>query len=274
MIRMQTFGNNMTMNEPISMVGAEVQDFHTRLLRVSLALEDSQIYWQHWKSLSQSENPSLLAFENRWFGSKSLNRVKLLLATFHHRYDPYLEAIQVLSAWCPRDPISRQNLVHWFTQLSDPIYRRFTGSFLANRRLQTDPIINRDIVARWVPQAIQADWASATTLRMATALITCATAAGLCQETTGNRRLTYPQVSDEALVYWLYVLRSLKFDGSLLENPYFASVGLSEGGLEQRVRRLQGLSFNRMGDLHEFNWQYPVLKDWAEAELELRGLSV
>jgi hypothetical protein len=39
--------------------------------------------------------------------------------------------------------------------------------------------------------------------------------------------------------------------------------------LEQRLRRLPGLSFNRMGDLYEFSWQYPDLKSWAMHELNL-----
>ncbi len=105
---------------------------------------------------------------------------------------------------------------------------------------------------------------------MATGLIASSTAAGLCAENPGIRSLKYPKVTDEALTYWLYFLRHLSFKGSILDNPYLASVGLSEGFLEQRLRRLLGLSFNRMGDLHEFGWYYADLKSWAIQALGLK----
>ena len=77
-------------------------------------------------------------------------------------------------------------------------------------------------------------------------------------------------MSDEALAYWMYFLRELTFDGSLLNNPYLGSVGLSGEFLEQRLRRVPGLGFARMGDLYEFDWQYPDLVIWAENILGLR----
>jgi hypothetical protein len=52
-----------------------------------------------------------------------------------------------------------------------------------------------------------------------------------------------------------------------MENPYLASVGLSEGFLEQRLRKLPDISFNRMAELHDFGWAYPDLKTWALARL-------
>ena len=37
------------------------------------------------------------------------------------------------------DPATRQVICHWHAQLSDPIYRRFTGEFLIERRTLKDP---------------------------------------------------------------------------------------------------------------------------------------
>jgi hypothetical protein len=99
--------------------------------------------------------------------------------------------------------------------------------------------------------------------------MTSAVAAGLCSGGSGMRSLKYPTVTDEALAYGLYFLRHLSFAGSLLENPYLASVGLSEGFLEQRLRRLPGLSFSRMGELQDFGWHYPDLKSWAMHTLDV-----
>ena len=260
--------------------GAEIEPFHSRLLRVSLALEESRAYWeQREESLRTAKLPMAnsakaklaeQAFESRWFGNKSLERVRRLLADFSYRYDSYPATLSVLTRWQPSDPITRQNICHWHLQLADPMYRDFSGHFLEQRRLDSaanTTSIDRDIVARWVSQNLPTEWATTTVLRMATALITCATAAGLCEHSSGARVLTYPKVTDAALAYWLYFLKDLRFTGTLLANPYFSSVGLSEGFLEPRLRQLSGLTFSRMGDLHEFNWQYANLERWAEGEL-------
>ncbi|MFM7425256.1 MAG: hypothetical protein ACKO7W_09750 [Elainella sp.] len=249
--------------------GQEFTQFHTRILRVSLAIEESRAYWEHLKLDTPREKRAEGAFEERWFGSKSMDRVRRLLAEFSHRYDAYPVALQVLTQWRPSDAVTRQNICHWHMQLADPTYRAFTGVFLEQRRLQPGAGIDRDGVARWVSQQLKVEWSSATTQRMAAGLIASATDAGLCSENAGTRSLRYPKVTDEALAYWLYLLRNLSFEGTILDNPYLASVGLSEGFLEQRLRRLPGLSFNRMNDLHEFNWQYPSLKTWAVEELGL-----
>ena len=82
--------------------------------------------------------------------------------------------------------------------------------------------------------------------------------------------MKYPKITDEALAYWLYFLQHLSFTGTLLDNPYFKSVGLSDSLLEQRLRSLPGITFKRMGELYDFGWQYPDLKTWAIASLALQ----
>ena len=249
--------------------GLEVKKFHTRLLRVSLVEAESKAYWEQVCRGVPREKRAVVAFEERWFGSKSMDRVRRLLSEFNHRYDAYPSALDVLTHWCPSDGLTRQLICHWHMQLSDPIYRDFTGVFLAQRWLQSSPSIQRDIVARWVTQQLPGEWSSSTILRMATGLIASAADAGLCADASGQRELMHPKVTDDALAYWMYFMRHLSFEGTLLENPYFVSVGLTEGFLEQRLRKLPSLSFNRMGDLVDFGWHYPDLKTWAIAELGL-----
>ena len=52
--------------------GKEVQQFHTRILRVSLAVEESRVYWEHLKQEIPKQKRVAIAFEQRWFGSKSM----------------------------------------------------------------------------------------------------------------------------------------------------------------------------------------------------------
>lgn len=249
--------------------GAEVSQFHARTLRTSLVVEESRIYWARSQDNIPRENRAIVAFEERWFGGKSMARVQTLLTEFGHRFDAYPMALEVLRQWCPSDLATRQNICHWHLQLIDPLYRDFAGTFLEQRRSQLHPSVDRDVTVRWVKQKLDDKWAAVTTIRMATSLITAATSAGLCSDNQGTRTLKYPRVSDEALAYWLYFLKDLKFEGTLLTNSYLASVGLSEDFLEQRLLRLPGISFSRMGDLLEFTWHHPNLKIWAIKELEL-----
>jgi hypothetical protein len=261
-------------DEASATYGVEVTKAHSRMLRIPLVVEDSRAYWAHWRSDIAKADRARIAFEERWFGSKSMARVQALLSDFQHRFDAYPVALTVLINWCPEDPVTRQNICHWHTQLTDPIYRQFTGTFLADRAEQTHATIDRDVVYRWVVHEIGATWSAATVQRMATSLLTAATAAGLCADQVGSRQLAYPKVTDEALAYWMYFLRGLTFEGTLLNNPYLRSLGLSGEFLEQRLRRLPGLGFARMGNLYEFEWKYLDLLTWAGGTLEKSGGSL
>jgi hypothetical protein len=209
------------------------------------------------------EQRAAVAFEERWFGSKSMARVRLFLGELHYRFDSFPAALEVLSCWRPADPITRQNICHWHLQLTDPTYRAFTGEFLEQRRDQGLTAIDRDVVARWLTQEFKLDWARVTLQRMASSLLTAAAAAGLCSSGSGSRTIVYPKVSNESLGYWLYFSRHLSFKGSQIDNPYLRSVGISKLNLEQRVRQLPGFNFSCMSDLHDFGWHYPDLQTWA-----------
>ena len=246
---------------------SEAQEIHTRLIRMALGVEESRAYWEHVDSDIPAAGRALLAFEQRWFGSKSLERVRFLLASFAVRYDAFPEALAVLRRWRGMDATTRQLLCHWHLQLSDPIYRRFTGEFLVTRRGLRDPKIDRDIVLRWVKNEFPGRWAEATAVQVASKLLSATSEAGLISPKRDPRALLLPKVSDLALAYLLHLLRSVRFEGTFTENPYLASVGLTEGFLDQRFRTLPGISFRRLGQVVDFEWDAPTLTAWAEATL-------
>ena len=86
-------------------------------------------------------------------------------------------------------------------------------------------------------------------------------------------------MDDLSLTYLLFLLREVQFDGTLLDNPYLASVGLRDDVLERRLKRLSALRFRRQGELVDFDWQFDSLTDWARATvcateaMPLRGAS-
>ncbi|AUX37618.1 hypothetical protein SOCE836_098480 [Sorangium cellulosum] len=246
---------------------AEATEVHTRILRLALGIEESRSYWEHVVPSVPAADRGLVAFEHRWFGSKSLERVRFLLSNFVDRYDAFPEALDVLRRWRSMDAATRQVVCHWHLQLSDPLYRRFTGQFLVERRGLRDPKVDREVVLRWVKNEFPDRWSEATLVQFASKLLSAASEAGVVSAKRDPRALLMPKVPDLALAYLMHLLRGLRFAGTLTENPYLTSVGLAEGVLDQRLRSLRGMTFRRMAHLTEFEWEAPTLTAWAEAAL-------
>lgn len=245
----------------------EATTVHTRILRLALGIEDSRSYWEHCDPTVPLTERTQRAFEQRWFGSKSLERVRFLLSNFVDRYDAFPEALAVLRRWRSMDAAERQVICHWHLQLSDPLYRRFTGHFLVERRGLRDPKIDRDVVLRWVKDEFPDRWSEATAVQFASKLLSAASEAGVISPKIDPRTLLIPKVSDLALGYLFHLLRGLRFAGTLIDNPYLASVGLTDGFLDQRLRVIPGITFRRMQHLIEFDWDHATLTAWAEARL-------
>ncbi len=246
---------------------AEFTVVHTRLLQLALAIEDSRAYWANVDPTMARARAALAAFEQRWFGAKSLGRVKKLIANFVLRYDSFPAALTVLRQWPAMDPATRQAICHWHLQLVDPMYRRFTTEFLGQRCDADDPDLDRGRVSRWLRSTYGDRWAGSTINQFASKLLSAATQAGLVSRYPGSRRRLLPKLTDQALGYLLYLLRATTFAGNLVGNPYMESVGLSGALLEARLQRLPGITYRRLVDVDDFGWHYPSLTAWAEASL-------
>ncbi len=59
------------------------------------------------------------AFEQRWFGAKSLGRIRVLIPDLKARYDAFPAAFAILRRWPDMDPLARRIICHWHLQLSD-----------------------------------------------------------------------------------------------------------------------------------------------------------
>ncbi|MBT9554537.1 MAG: DUF1819 domain-containing protein [Myxococcales bacterium] len=246
---------------------AEITELHTGLMRLSLALEDSRAYFA-------SVDPSMplaarlnTAFEQRWFGPKSAARVTYLLRKFAFRYDQFPSALDALRRWTQMEPDARRLVCHWHVQLTDPLYRAFTGQYLVQRRAGPRPTIDYDTVVRWMNDQFASRWSVASCRQFASKLLSAAHEAGLVTTTLDPRPLVTPRVSNTALQYLLYLLRETHFEGSLLDNPYLASVGLMGPALEDRLSHLSSVHFSRMAQLKDLTWAFPDLRTWAEAVL-------
>ncbi|MCA9678851.1 MAG: DUF1819 domain-containing protein [Myxococcales bacterium] len=246
----------------------EATDPHSRLLRCSLCVEESRSYWAH-VDPTDPRGSAATAFVDSWFGTKSEAWTTELLSNMRVRFDPFPAALDVLSRWRAMPPDVRRLVCHFHLQLTDPLYRAFTGTFLAERRDALRADVHRQSVNQWVADHGPPRWALKTRLQFASRLLSCALAAGLLRGKRDPREAVAPRVPDDALAYLLYVLRHLDFQGSLVRNPYLSSLGLVGGHLADRLRALHALEFRQIGDAHEIEWRYPDVTAWADAELPL-----
>lgn len=246
------------------MAPAESTEIHTRILRMTLGEPECLAYWQHVDLAVPADERAAVAFEQRWFGARTMARCRTIIATLAQRFDDTPEAIAALRAWQGMPVDARVLVCHWHLQRTDSIYRAFTGRFLVERRVAGKATVDRDQVERWVQATWGDRWAAATRIKFAGNLLTAAGEAGLVAGRTNPRKLVTPRVSDDALVYLLYLLRGATFEGTLFENPYLASVGLDATVLPARLASLHGLTVRRLGDVVDVEWSWPDLRAWAE----------
>ena len=242
----------------------EATEVHTRLLKCALEIEDSRAYWAHADRTSATAQQ---AFDEYWFGARSLARIEVLLTNMRARFGAFPAALHVLHCWPHMSPDTRRIICHWHLQLADPLYRRFTGTYLVARRAGPRPEVTRDLVVGWVGEQGPGRWTMSTRIQFASKLLSAAYSAGLVTSNRDPRPLALPRVPDEALEYLMYLLRETAFEGGLLDNPYASSVGLDGRFLEDRLRALRGLGFKRQGDLIDFGWRHNTLRTWADVNL-------
>jgi hypothetical protein len=242
----------------------EASQIHARLLKCGLEVESSRAFW------SRSGDAAIIdaqhAFNEYWFGARSLSRTKVLLAEMKSRYASYPEPLEALRRWRDASADARLLVCHWHLQLTDPLYRSFTGERLADARASTRPEITREAVVDWVKRRVGRRWTSSTQVLYASKLLSAAHSAGLVASKRDPRRVAVPRVADDALEYLMYLLRSVRFKGTLLENPYVRSVGLERSHIEYRLQRLQGLTFKKQGELFDIAWRYSDQTAWVEAK--------
>lgn len=243
----------------------EITRVHTRLAKCGLEVENARAYWSY--ADGSRAVTARQAFDEYWFGARSLTRVVEVLRVLRARFETFPQALAALHRWPHMTPETRRAICHWHLQLADPLYRSFTGEYLVERRGGPRPEVTRPLVVDWVGQHGPERWSMATRIQFASKLLTAAHEAALVATKRDPRPLVVPGVRDEALEYLVYLLREVRFEGTLFENPYLASVGLEGAILTDRLRALPGLALGRQADLMALEWRYPDLRAWADANL-------
>lgn len=256
----------MTMLDSSTKRTSEQQEWHNRLQKLALAMDDSREYWRNADPSLRPATENQCAYERRWFGARSMHRVRVMMADFRARYARYPSALALLRQWRTMQPESRRLICHWHLQMSDPAYRAFSGIWLPQRQAE-QRAVDHAAATRWVQENSPKLWQPATSRQMAQKLLSAAAEAGLVESAPDPRAVLAPRVPDEALGYMLHLLREVDISGGILDNPYLASVGLSGSAVDQRLASLPWVHVARLGGVVQVEWRYESLSAWAEAEL-------
>lgn len=242
----------------------EVNEMHTRLLQVTLIAQESQVFWEKYHDEVTIEE----MYEEYWFGDINKATVRNLFNNLKNRFVQFPHSLYALQKWKNISIAERNIVCHWHLQLSDPLYRKFTASYLYERFLFPPATTSRDDVILWISHISQERWRRSTQVQFASKLASCAKSVGFIEGNKDPRNLKYPPVSSQALSYLFYLLREIDIAGSLMENPYLKSVGLEGSILQTQLRQCRDINVQKMGDIVEFNWKYKNLREWADAREE------
>lgn len=237
----------------------EVTALHTRLLRVTLEVESSVAFWSQADPALSHAQLATQAFEGSWFGKRSAPRTRKLVDELASRFFPFPQALAVLAGWNDMAPAVKSVVCHWHVQLTDAVYRRFSGELLTELRGPEGAVITRPLVADWIEGLAPGRWSMSTRLKFSSNLITIGAEAGLIAPSSKERTMRAPDVPDEALAYLLHLLREIDFEGTLLDNPYVRSVGLSPDSIDKALQRL-----GKRQDQPVEDWMAPSLSQWFE----------
>lgn len=245
------------------MSAAEATTVHTRILRCMLAADDCHAYWRAVDPGSPVAGRAELAFENRWFGTKSEARVRTLVGDMVERFDAYPEALALLHHAVEIPAALRPWICHLHLQLADPLYRRFTGELLPERRKLGHTTIDRPLVVRWVADAEPGRWSPSTCIKFASNLLATALEAGLIKNRLDPRSLELRHLPGEAIGYALYLLRGVELQAPITTGPYLRSLGVTPASLVTDAPRIPGIVCARIGDHVDVSYELPSLTAWG-----------
>lgn len=211
----------------------EVTEVHTRILRLSLAVEESRAYWDRVDPRVPLDARPAIAIAEGWFPGRSEARVRYLVAACAERFDAFPDGLEALRRWRTIDDACARVVTHVHLMLSDPLYRAFNVELLALRR-RGGPL-DRDVAAQWVETRAPGRWAGVTARQAAQKLLAAAHEAGLLTA-KDPRQLLELQVPDLALAYVMQMLRGVRHEGTTLANVYLASMGFAPGDAAARER--------------------------------------
>lgn len=163
--------------------------------------------------------------------TKSEARLPLLRRQMDRRFAAYPHAHATLHEWSNGAgifPGLHALICHWHLQLADPIYRAFTVWLR-----QLSQVTLRDVNDDFLQAFASDSWSASTRLQLASKLLSAVCEAGLISSGRATRQVLVPHVTDAAVAYVVHLIEGIEYEGTAIDNPYMASVGIDRSRLEK-----------------------------------------
>lgn len=230
-------------------------------MRMGLAIEESRAFWLNYSPGISRQDQVDLAFEARWFGAKSYQRVGYLVNVLEQRF---AHSLNELKAWNPVEQADKRWICHFHLQFSDPLYRRFSTDYLIQCLQKSPPSVDSTSAQTWINAYYPKRWAGSTATRLSSGLLSSLREAGFCQGRRTPWLLQAPWVSDQALAYIVYFLRRARYEQTFWENSYFFSLSLG-ADIERRLLNLPYFTYHKVGQTRSLELKYVSFLKWLEA---------
>lgn len=171
---------------------------HTGLLRMSLEVEASQVFWTLADDRESPRERRERAQREGWYPEFSEARYRYVLSELERRFPS--AARKALRAWRPDQQTAL--VCHWHLQWSDPLYRDFTSSYLVTAWAMPEQGVGVSDIEGWLFQrGTHHAWSPSTRRRLASGLLGAATEAGFLSGHGRRRELRTVGVDRTSLAY-------------------------------------------------------------------------
>jgi hypothetical protein len=223
---------------------------HTRIKKVGPRLDLARAYIRYANPDDGIAIQRQKAWDEHWFGFLSEPMFKQVLPAFHQRFGQYTSILKTLKGWLEYELEAHdfRLICHLHIQLTDPLYRWVTGTYMPQRYAEGYDEITTMVTFRQIQENGGESFSPPSLNKLSSCILSAARDNGLLKG-KAKKSFDRPLVSVTFLGYLIHVLRLFQFPLSdLPTSPYIQSV--VRDSTQLRPLLLEG---QRRG-WWEFNW--------------------
>lgn len=248
----------MTINE-----NTIIKKPHFHAYRVAARLKESIEYIQKVRLEESQTEISNRAIREAWFGSKSKDMTRRIVAYMYARYSIYKTGLRILkNSIEDLEAYDFRMISHFHLQLADPYYRWLTGVYFPKRKQDGFTNVTPDVLIPEFAKVVESDLKPVSIRTYCSKVLTTAKDVGLLKGKT-KKEFDSPILSEKALLYIFIVWQSMSLPLSdFLEFEFFKSF-------------LDLDSFSRIldkGHIQGF-WQYQILDQYFSCSINQKKAS-
>lgn len=202
---------------------------HLYAYRVTARLMESREYIQKVELEESFSEVLKRAVAEGWFGVKSKDMTRRIIAALYSRYSQYPKGLCILKNSLDTMDSGEFRLISQFhLVLADPYYRWLTGVYFPQRRSDGFGFLSLDELVVEFSKIVQTELKPVTIRSYCSKLLTIARDVGLLKGKV-KKEFEEPEVSEKALLYVLLVWKSMSLPFSdFLEFEFYKSVFTSD----------------------------------------------